>query len=514
MHLLKLMCIFQSIMISFQELMQFDKNAKPGVNVEPGAKVESGVTVKPDVKVEPGLQKVKKGRGASSISLSLGPAVTQTSGHSVGSETKVVKSQGVSRGSSGIEKTFKEQLRNRDIKTKMAKFVTPNLVKKKEKVELLNQLNFYKNKQLKNKNNGGSIKRSAVIKIKGLKHDIIEQEAKTNQNRPDTTQDNPNVLCQTRNRPNVIESGAIEQHMTKTNVTETNVSESDGIEPNVNETNAAGINVTKPTVAATNMLDLEPNVTESKQTETQSDKTKPSLNKKIFKCDKCNEYFAYLKRFSDHQAKGTCDASFSCCFCNVRLKDAKNLKKHVKKIHERPHFQCAECSKVFRTERAVTKHMQNFHLPNQCKLCKKLLKNANTRRSHFLQCKKMKNSAVGAEVGNKDTIDHSLTEASTSVNDSKANDHENVEEDTTKPEKDADPVSNVVKYSKECSLCKKVYHSRSGFHKHMKTHRLAEQKDPGNEVLIVDDEGNPIENIVIVDEEGTENNIILQFDNL
>ena len=48
----------------------------------------------------------------------------------------------------------------------------------------------------------------------------------------------------------------------------------------------------------------------------------------------------------------------------------------------------------------------------------------------------------------------------------------------------------------------------------MKTHRLADQKDPGNEVMIVDEEGNPIENIVIVDEEGTENNIILQFDNL
>jgi hypothetical protein len=84
----------------------------------------------------------------------------------------------------------------------------------------------------------------------------------------------------------------------------------------------------------------------------------------------------------------------------------------------------------------------------------------------------MKNSAVGAEVGNKHTIDHALTEASTSVIDSKANDHENVEEDAIKPEKDAHPVSNVVKHSKECSLCKKVYHSRSGLHKHMKTHRL------------------------------------------
>jgi hypothetical protein len=147
----------------------------------------------------------------------------------VGGETKVVKSEDVSRGSSTIEKTFKEQLRNRDIKIKMAKFVTPNLVKKKEKVELLNQLNFYKNKQLtnKNKNNGGGIKRSAVIKSKGLKLDIIEQETKTNKNRPDTTQDNPNLLYQTRNRPNVIESGAIEPNMTKTNETETNVTESD-----------------------------------------------------------------------------------------------------------------------------------------------------------------------------------------------------------------------------------------------------------------------------------------------
>ena len=137
-------------------------------------------------------------------------------------------------------------------------------------------------------------------------------------------------------------------------MTDTNVTECDDVEANVNKANAAETNVTKPTVAETNMLDLEPNVTESKQNQPQSDKTKSSLKKKIFKCDKCNEYFAYLKRFSDHQAKGTCDASFSCSYCNVRLKDAKNLKKHVKKIHERPHFQCAECSKVFRTERAMT----------------------------------------------------------------------------------------------------------------------------------------------------------------
>ena len=330
-------------MVSFQELMQFDKNAKPGDKDESGDKVKSGFKVEPGVKVEPGLQKVKKGGKPSSISLSLSTAVTKTSGHSVASETKAVRSKGVSKESSTIEKTFEEQLRKRETKTKMAKFVTPKLAKKSEKEEMLDQLNFFKKKQVKNKNNGGASKRSAVIKSKELKlsvnQDILEEETKLIMTRPDAPQDNQNELHKTLNRTNVIESGAL--------VIKTKVNKSDGFESNVIGTNEAETHVIKENEAKTNAIDPEHSVTESNHN--QSDK--PSLNKTIFKCDKCDESFSYLKRFSDHQAKGTCDASFSCSHCDVRLKDAKNLKKHIKKIHERPQYQCADCSKVFLTEK-------------------------------------------------------------------------------------------------------------------------------------------------------------------
>ena len=119
---------------------------------------------------------------------------------------------------------------------------------------------------------------------------------------------------------------------------------------------------------------------------------------------------------------------------------------------------------------------------------------------------------------NKEEDDVTLAEASTSLEDSNGKKKdESVDEATQNSRKefeDTSPDSNVARYSKKCTLCNKVYHSRSGLHKHMKTHKLVDMNNSVNDLIVVADEGNPIEDMIIVDEEGNENNMILKFDNI
>ena len=161
-------------------------------------------------------------------------------------------------------------------------------------------------------------------------------------------------------------------------------------------------------------------------------------------------------------------------------------------MHEKPRYECGECSKIFRSEKAVNQHLRSFHLPNQCRFCKKLFKNANTRRSHVLNCKRRTNCAVQTRRENKEEDDVTLAEASTSLEDSNGKKKdESVDEATQNSRKefeDTSPDSNVARYSKKCTLCNKVYHSRSGLHKHMKTHKLVDMNNSVNDLIVVDDE--------------------------
>lgn len=275
------LCIFfQKIMITFQELMKFDKNANTGVNVEQNV-----------------IDKDQKGRGVSSVNLGSNsgcPVVTSSAGHSVGGDTRVVKTEGVSRGST-TEKTFGELSGKRDIKKKMGKFMTPKLAqnngfesptiestsKSHDKLKILNQLSFYKNKQLKNKKVGGVIKRSvkpnsqAVIENKVTKHDIkpdiFELNMETNMIRTDMITDmiKPNVMQQTGLGPNVIE-----QNVAETNVLEPNVTEADVLEPNVTETN-----VLQPSVIGPTLISFDPSKPHGSEVE--SNKQNPTQAEKI-----------------------------------------------------------------------------------------------------------------------------------------------------------------------------------------------------------------------------------------
>ena len=69
---------------------------------------------------------------------------------------------------------------------------------------------------------------------------------------------------------------------------------------------------------------------------------------------------------------------------------------------------------------------------------------------------------------------------------------------------DKDNKTGATGYKKECGLCKKIYYSRSGYIKHMKTHNMSDENNVINEMIIVADE-----TILKAIEEMNHNNIIL-----
>ena len=176
------------------------------------------------------------------------------------------------------------------------------------------------------------------------------------------------------------------------------------------------------------------------------------LTQKNYKCEKCEESFSYLKRFNDHLLKGMCDSkiTISCKHCNVKFKREKNFRRHIKNIHDRPQFKCSQCEEIFKTETRVDKHIRTTHMPNMCKFCKKELKNANSCRSHVFICR-VRREAAGLSFAKYKTEEE---------------------------------------FVKECDLCKKVFHSKGGLRKHMKTHKLIQLNESTTKMKIETIESN------------------------
>jgi len=165
----------------------------------------------------------------------------------------------------------------------------------------------------------------------------------------------------------------------------------------------------------------------------------------IYKCEKCQRTFSFLKRYTDHKLQGTCDKPFICPQCHITVKSSKSLKKHMNNIHARPLIKCSECEEIYKTEIGLNKHMRRCHLQSSCEFCQKVFKNANTRRSHVFVCRVRRAGAGLPPISEKGAVKN---------------------------------------YFKKCSLCHKAFHSRGGFNRHMNTHKLIGRKEFIKEEMI------------------------------
>jgi len=244
---------------------------------------------------------------------------------------------------------------------------------------------------------------------------------------------------------------------------------------------------------------------DSSKTKADSQANKSPNNKtKEYKCEKCQETFSYLKRYNDHERKGQCNTTITCTQCGVTFRNAKNLKRHIRRIHEKPMYKCGDCGKIFPSEKTVNKHYISHHVPHMCDLCKKVFKNANTLRSHVFNCKK----ATKVPPTNETNRDEKGLGTDEAIKDNETSNSETKETETkTKQTKKQISKPKPKLFIKECSQCNKRYQSRSGYIKHMKTHKMAKEDTDNQEVIILD------ENILKAIEDTGEADFIVQEHN-
>ena len=172
---------------------------------------------------------------------------------------------------------------------------------------------------------------------------------------------------------------------------------------------------------------------------------------KQFVCEKCQKGFVYITSLKTHQLKAQCDQNeYKCDQCNKKFKNIKNLRSHVISAHIKPKFQCGECLKIFPSKKTVDAHMKHNHMLRECKFCKKMFKNSNGLRSHVYTFHSKK----------------SRGEPMKSQKEKQANLISQDDSDLAKKR----PALKTQSYMCKCSLCGKVYHSRSGYIRHMKKH--------------------------------------------
>ena len=436
-------------MYSFEQMMRFSKNSNTNSARECASK---GVKVD---KVEKHLIKDSKKHGVAQATTN------------VTSDDKVDKSELDVKG----EKTLGVQCSKKVLTTKMGKFVPPKVVKKdgpkpsdNKDQSNLQKLQYFDNKQV-NKNKDFPIR---VVETSLENKSLAMIETKID-NKPDQSQNN--LVA--------------------------NITSSDA---KLDTTKASVMN--QPVLGITNATDAS--ISEYKVIN--------EATKKLYECGRCQQSFSYLKRYNDHQLKDECFVFIICAQCNVNLKGVKALKRHIRKQHTKALFQCDECSKIFKAQTAVNKHIRSYHLPSQCKFCKKLLKNANSRRSHANRCKVRKAGAAQTSIENKDKNDM-VGENTASSDETKA--ENNIVTSTlngprTKESEAKDQSLNVTGYSEKCSLCEKILHSKSGMYKHKKTHKL--MKVNGNESTIewMSLDAEMVNTLAEMDEN---TNIIMQLDN-
>ena len=149
-----------------------------------------------------------------------------------------------------------------------------------------------------------------------------------------------------------------------------------------------------------------------------------------YTCNKCHASFSYLTRFENHMSKSLCDI-LDCEYCEKKFKSAKALKQHKKIYHNGVINVCAVCSKSFVTVDKLASHFTRTH-SRECKYCKKTFKNSNTLRSHLYDRCKAK--------------------------------------PTKKRNSSAVKAPNKA-YSRECLQCNRVFNSKGGYYRHIKSHR-------------------------------------------
>lgn len=223
--------------------------------------------------------------------------------------------------------------------------------------------------------------------------------------------------------------------------------------------------------------------THAKESKENVEQTRSATN--IYKCDKCLKEFSYLKRFNTHKIRGNCDQKqFNCYQCDSKFGSAKYLISHVKRVHTKPVFQCAHCLKMFPTKLTVDKHIKGNHTLSECKLCQKFFKNKNTLASHIYNYH-----------GKKSEIEVEATATETAENESnqrEAKDRNVTEEAIMKIGEKTDgrskskTLKQTQEYLRECSLCKKSFHSRGGYSRHMKTHRAGDEIEKTKDRIVLD----------------------------
>ena len=454
-------------MVSFEEIMIFHT----GTSGEGNDVVTGGVKVKKDivndalvaagVKIEKDIAKDHNAPGASLSNIRV-----------AGKNMILVPSvKAAASGGSGSMTTKRALGVKKNYKVKSIKFVSPKLVKKgdsnpivtksDDKSNILNDLHFYKNKQSAKK--CPSKTKPVVVNKPNLR--------------------NPNL----KKHSNSLGENVGQKKKTEIDRVE--------IEENMSEVNdIAALDVTEEVIIETENSEQLGNETNTKDDMAASE---TSLDKKPYKCDKCEASFAYLRRLSNHQEKGTCNLSFLCSMCNVKLNNLRMLKRHMKRYHENTLYRCASCPRIFRSEKAAEKHTQSFHTFNQCKFCLKMLKNANCRRSHVLNCKVRKGGIVQNRQESEETVDYPVTEASTSADhqiSGSSKDSAEIKKVNVRPPKEKETEKVKNKETKMCHVCNKVFKGRSGLWKHLRTHTLGHMNNSDTVVVAA------VNDIVAVDE--------------
>ena len=142
-------------------------------------------------------------------------------------------------------------------------------------------------------------------------------------------------------------------------------------------------------------------------------------------------------------------------------------------------YKCSECDQVFPTQKTANNHYLSHHVQLMCKHCKKSFKNSNTLRSHEHVCLK-----------------------------------KNTDKNLSEQKQDNKAAGINKKFSKECDHCGKPFSSKSGFNKHIKQHRMADEH-AHKELLSTDAEqdskvniSDPVEEVLYIVEPNDNGDII------
>ena len=160
-----------------------------------------------------------------------------------------------------------------------------------------------------------------------------------------------------------------------------------------------------------------------------------------------------------------CDlGTLGCSQCKKTFNSVKNLTAHVRKVHSKPKFQCGDCLRIFPSKHTIEKHVKFHHTKTECPICKTLLKNRNSLRTHVHVCKMKSKSKVDVDPSGKKIR---KTDGVIAQKGTKSKSKKDIGKGTV--------FKSTIQCPLSCNICPKTFRDPSGLYKHVKTHEKTEQ---------------------------------------